>query len=122
MAGPAQYTARKLSIDPYLLGMSFATSPGDESVPPEHLLAGLDQRRRLLQGLIAGAGCEDGAGRCRFESPLEHYADAVVELAASLGLRPEKGVGRRRRGPTFASPARRPSSRRPLARCQKRCW
>jgi hypothetical protein len=35
-------------------------------------------------------GFADETGRCEFVSTLEHLADAVVELAASLGLRPVK--------------------------------
>ena len=53
------------------------------------------QRLALLQGLMDTDGyVDDVAGRCEFTSTNEGMADAVVELAASLGFRPIKSVGR----------------------------
>ncbi len=63
---------------------------GDKHVPEHYLTAGCDQRLALLQGLMDSVGYVDRVGRCEFVSTLEHLADAVVELAASLGLRPVK--------------------------------
>ena len=63
---------------------------GDKHVPPRYLTAGHDQRLALLQGLMDAGGDADEVGRCAFVSVLEHLSDAVVELAASLGLRPVK--------------------------------
>ena len=68
--------------------------PGDEHVPRYYLTASYDQRLALLQGLMDSDGYADEAGRCEFVSTLEHLSDAVVELAASLGLRPVKGKKR----------------------------
>jgi deoxycytidine triphosphate deaminase len=63
---------------------------GDKHVPSYYLTAGYDQRLALLQGLMDSDGFADEIGRCEFVSTLEHLSDAVVELAASLGLRPVK--------------------------------
>jgi deoxycytidine triphosphate deaminase len=64
-------------------------------VPTQYLTAGLWQRLALLQGLMDTDGyVDDVAGRCEFTSVNKSLADAVVELAASLGLRPIKSVGR----------------------------
>ena len=63
---------------------------GDKHVPQWYLTAGYDQRLALLQGLMDSGGYVDEIGRCEFVSTLEHLSDAVVELAASLGLRPVK--------------------------------
>ncbi len=59
-------------------------------VPDAYLMAGYEQRLALLQGLMDSDGYVDEVGRCEFVSTLEHLSDAVVELAASLGLRPVK--------------------------------
>ena len=63
---------------------------GDKHVPDAYLTAGYGQRLALLQGLMDSDGYADEVGRCEFVSTLEHLSDAVVELAASLGLRPVK--------------------------------
>lgn len=63
---------------------------GDKHVPQEYLQAASDQRLSLLQGLMDAAGQIDASGRCEFVTIRECLSDAVVELAASLGLRPVK--------------------------------
>ena len=64
-------------------------------VPRPYLEAGVGQRLALLQGLMDTDGyVDDVAGRCEFTSVNERLADAFVELAASLGFRPIKSVGR----------------------------
>ena len=64
-------------------------------VPRPYLESGVGQRLALLQGLMDTDGyVDDVAGRCEFTSTREPLADAVVELAASLGFRPIKTVGR----------------------------
>jgi hypothetical protein len=64
-------------------------------VPRAYLEAGVSQRLALLQGLMDTDGfVDDVAGRCEFTSTNEGIADGVVELAASLGFRPVKSVGR----------------------------
>ena len=64
-------------------------------VPRAYLEAGIGQRLALLQGLMDTDGyVDDVAGRCEFTSVNEGLADAVVELAASLGFRPFKTTGR----------------------------
>jgi deoxycytidine triphosphate deaminase len=63
---------------------------GDKHVPSYYLTAGFDQRLALLQGLMDSDGYADETGRCEFVSTMEHLSDAVLELAASLGLRPVK--------------------------------
>jgi deoxycytidine triphosphate deaminase len=63
---------------------------GDKQVPAIYLVASEPQRVALLQGLMDTDGYVDGRGRCEFTSTRECLADAVVELAASLGFRPVK--------------------------------
>jgi deoxycytidine triphosphate deaminase len=64
-------------------------------VPRSYLEAGAAQRLAFLQGLMDTDGfVDDLAGRCEFTSTRESLADAVVELAASLGFRPVRSVGR----------------------------
>jgi deoxycytidine triphosphate deaminase len=64
-------------------------------VPRMYLEAGVGQRLALLQGLMDTDGyVDDVAGRCEFTSINEGLADAVVELAASMGFRPFKTQGR----------------------------
>ncbi|MBI2780305.1 MAG: dCTP deaminase [Chloroflexi bacterium] len=68
---------------------------GGKYVPEQYLEAGPSQRLALLQGLMDTDGfADDVAGRCEFTSINEDLADAVVELAASLGFRPVKSYGR----------------------------
>jgi deoxycytidine triphosphate deaminase len=67
---------------------------GNKHVPTDYLVASEPQRLALLQGLMDTDGYVDTAGRCEFTSTRECLADAVVELAASLGLRPVKSKKR----------------------------
>jgi deoxycytidine triphosphate deaminase len=68
---------------------------GGKYIPAPYLEAGVSQRLALLQGLMDTDGfVDDVAGRCEFTSTNEDLADGVVELAASLGFRPFKTVGR----------------------------
>jgi hypothetical protein len=59
-------------------------------VPEIYLRSSIAQRLSLLQGLMDSDGYIDTYGRCDFVSTRENLADAVVELAAGLGLRPVK--------------------------------
>jgi len=64
-------------------------------VPRMYLEAGVSQRLALLQGLMDTDGfVDDVAGRCEFTSTRIELADAVVELASSLGFRPIMTTGR----------------------------
>jgi deoxycytidine triphosphate deaminase len=63
---------------------------GNKHVPELYLRSTVPQRLALLQGLMDPAGYVDRLGRCEFVSIQETLADAVLELAASLGLRPVK--------------------------------
>jgi deoxycytidine triphosphate deaminase len=63
---------------------------GNKHVPAEYLTADIRQRTALLQGLMDTDGHVDDFGRCEFVNTRECLADAVVGLAASLGLRPVK--------------------------------
>jgi deoxycytidine triphosphate deaminase len=68
---------------------------GGKFIPRAYLEAGVGQRLALLQGLMDTDGfVDDVAGRCEFTNTNEGLADGVVELAASLGFRPFKSVGR----------------------------
>jgi len=66
----------------------------NKHVPELYLRASISQRLALLQGLMDSGGYIDMYGRCEFCNINEGLADAVVELAASLGLRPIKGKKR----------------------------
>jgi deoxycytidine triphosphate deaminase len=63
---------------------------GNKHVPEMYMRASVDQRLSLLQGLMDSDGYIDVYGRCEFVNTNERIADAVLELAASLGLRPTK--------------------------------
>ncbi len=63
---------------------------GNKHVPDLYLTADIAQRTALLQGLMDTDGYVDEIGRCEFVNTREALADAVVELAAGLGLRPFK--------------------------------
>jgi deoxycytidine triphosphate deaminase len=63
---------------------------GDKHVPEIYLRSSVPQRLALLQGMMDSDGYVDIRGRCEFVSTRENLADAVLELAASLGLRPVK--------------------------------
>ncbi len=129
LAAPVQYPQRPLPVDPYALGLRLGdgTSPQAEAthadavlggieraggavgtmrVPSAYLRASVPQRAALLEGLMDGGGQVDARGRCAFTTTVETLADAVVELAASLGYRPVKTkgpatVGGVDRGPRF---------------------
>jgi len=108
LAAPVHYAERTLPVDPYVLGTWLgdgtstraAVGSEDEQVILQeiaatgvlgaYLIASIDQRLALLQGLMDSDGYVDIYGRCEFVSVREVLADAVVELAASLGLRPRK--------------------------------
>jgi deoxycytidine triphosphate deaminase len=96
ISAPVDYPTIPLPVDPYVLGAWLgdgSVSPqrrGLEHVPDLYLTAGIEQRLLLLQGLMDADGCVDERGRCEFRSANEGLADAVAELAASLGLRPVK--------------------------------
>jgi deoxycytidine triphosphate deaminase len=63
---------------------------GHKRVPYIYMIASVEHRLALLQGLMDSDGYVDEYGRCEFISVDECLADAVRELAASLGLRPTK--------------------------------
>jgi deoxycytidine triphosphate deaminase len=63
---------------------------GNKHVPELYLRSSVPQRLALLQGLMDSNGYVDTRGRCEFVNIRENLADAVLELAASLGLRPVK--------------------------------
>ncbi len=93
---PVQHPHADLPIDPYVLGASVAEE-ASRAAPlalAPYLTAGITQRLALLQGLMDGAGHVDDRGGCEFVSTREYLADAVVLLAASLGLCPTKAKRR----------------------------
>ena len=112
------YPVRRLTYAPYLHGIGATGRTRDPStgryarngalssrlrdlglrdgkyVPRAYLEAGVGQRLALLQGLMDTDGYVDAVAGCEFTSVNEGLADAVVELAASLGFRPIKSEGR----------------------------
>ncbi len=63
---------------------------GNKHVPPAYLRSSYADRLALLQGLLDTDGTCGARGAIEFSSSLEVLADAVFELAASLGMRPTK--------------------------------
>lgn len=62
----------------------------DKHVPEPYLRGSVAQRAAILAGLMDSDGYCDEIGRCEFVNTEERLADAVLELAASLGFRPVK--------------------------------
>jgi deoxycytidine triphosphate deaminase len=62
----------------------------NKHVPEIYLRSSAAQRLALFQGLMDSDGYIDDYGRCEFVTTNERISDAVVELAAGLGLRPTK--------------------------------
>ena len=131
LAGAAQYAEAALDVDPAELGAVLArpasAAPSDDVWATARLaaLGSVDQRRALLEGVLAETGDVDRSGRPGLVTECERLAELVVEVAASLGLRPSSGKvrGRRRgvesplhevRWPAPEQPARR-TLRRPGA-------
>jgi deoxycytidine triphosphate deaminase len=91
VANAVRYPEQSLPIDPYLLGKGLAEdTSADRHVPEFYLRSSIPQRLALLQGLMDSGGSVDAQGGCEFVSTGDSLADAVLELAASLGLHPVK--------------------------------
>jgi deoxycytidine triphosphate deaminase len=75
------------SLSSHLRGLGLL---GNKHVPGQYLIADVDQRLALLQGLMDSDGYVDEFGRCEFVNMREDLTWAVHELAASLGLRPTR--------------------------------
>lgn len=65
----------------------------EKHIPGAYLRASVAQRRSLLQGLMDTDGYAERA-RCEFTTVLPALRDGVVELVASLGLKPRVIAGR----------------------------
>ena len=106
---PIRHAPRELPVDPYALGVRLgggtsATAPelayagraGSRSnrlhhlrdIPPEYLLASIEQRRALLEGLMDTDGAIDVHGRCAIATIDRGLAEQCRELIASLGHAP----------------------------------
>lgn len=66
----------------------------NKHVPSVYLRASKSQRISLLQGLMDTDGYIDARGLAEFTSTKRHLAEAVLELARSLGQKPVLKVGR----------------------------
>jgi len=66
----------------------------NKHVPAEYLRGSEGQRLSLLQGLMDTDGCCNRDGQAEFSNTNRNLADAVFELACSLGLRPSFTEGR----------------------------
>jgi len=68
----------------------------DKHVPEKYLMAGIENRRRLLQGLMDSDGtCKKetkhrAGGMCMFSNTNKNIADSVMFLAKTLGMRPSR--------------------------------
>lgn len=66
-----------------------------KSVPPMYLRASVRQRRELLAGMLDSDGSvEAHDNRVSYGSMIPELADAVFELAASLGFKPRRSIKR----------------------------
>ena len=61
---------------------------GNKHIPADYLRGSVEQRTALLQGLMDSDGYVDKWGRCDFTSIHFTLAEQVMELVASLSLRP----------------------------------
>lgn len=62
-------------------------------IPPEFLVASLEQRRALMAGLVDSDGSvEPRTGRVRYVTTLPDLAEDVMQLVATLGYRPSLTV------------------------------
>lgn len=59
----------------------------DKHIPDVYMIASVDQRLALLQGLMDTDGFCSKAGQCEFVQKNERIARGVFELASSLGIR-----------------------------------
>jgi deoxycytidine triphosphate deaminase len=100
LAGPAQHPMAELDADPAAIGRALASTAGEELWQQAALAAtgSIGQREALLRGLVEAAGDVDRTGRCGVVTESERLADLLVELTASLGLRPASGKLGHRRG------------------------
>ena len=95
-SGQAEVTGQYTVTGQHTLNASLSSElpamglAGHKHVPEIYLRSDAGQRLSLLQGLMDSAGHADDIGRCEFISITENLSDAVLELAASLGLRPVK--------------------------------
>lgn len=113
---PVRFPRRELPIDPYVLGVWIgdgtvaarhevpvaAGGPsiggssrlrdlgllGAKRIPEVYLRADVDQRRRLLAGLMDSDGHVDVLGRCDITTIDRALAEQYRELIASLGFKP----------------------------------
>lgn len=69
---------------------------GHKHVPPQYLRASIKQRLNLLQGLMDTDGTACRSGSVEFASTLRGLAEAVAELACSLGHKATVREGRAR--------------------------
>jgi deoxycytidine triphosphate deaminase len=97
LAEAVRYPEQPLPIDPYVLGIGLGEGTSScaellekKHVPELYLRSAIPQRLALLQGLMDSGGDVDAQGRCEFVNSWDNLIDAVLELAASLGLRPVK--------------------------------
>lgn len=67
---------------------------GAKTVPEVYLRASAEQRLALLQGLMDSDGGFSSGQQVLFRNTNEGLADAVIELARSLGQKPVKAKGR----------------------------
>lgn len=65
---------------------------GNKHIPDDYMLAEVEQRHALLEGLMDTDGYVDKWGRCELTTVKRHLAEQYAELIASLGFRPVVAV------------------------------
>lgn len=65
---------------------------GNKHIPDEYKLSSIDQRVKLIRGLMDSDGSIDSKGRCEFYQKDEKFIDDVREILSSLGVKVRKRV------------------------------
>jgi deoxycytidine triphosphate deaminase len=91
LAAPVRYPPAELDVVPHEIGRRLVDAADDAEVwsqAARALTGSVEQRRGVLRGVLSVGVDVDRFGRCTLVSDSERVADLLVELTASLGLRP----------------------------------
>lgn len=77
----------RLTVPGLQVKLRVAQLLGGKHVPPQYLVASIEQRFALLQGLMDTDGTVDKNGSCSFTNANADLAEAVASLVESLGMK-----------------------------------
>ena len=85
---PLDLPEADLPMDPHEFGLwiADASAKGEQRIPDVYLRASIEQRREVLDGVIAAAGCYDRAAGCELLLREQGVALDCLELVRSLGM------------------------------------